>query len=358
MARIPARARRGFTLVELIVVIMIMVVLAMLVAIVAPRLREDHKVTRGAEQLQGWLFIAKQEAYRDKLPRGVRLVIDPNSPQGSLWVRECLYIEQPEEYRGGVIQVPSPYAAIIQPNPAAAPNNNPPQNATAFITRGTPGGTPLDLANTGTILAGDFLTFDVAPYTTHRIYQATFVPPQGNTPGGTHLIFAAANYYPQYPNGPTYHAVPAQGAAGAQIQAEPSFHITRQAQPRAGESSLKLPKDIIVDLVEQGTSLSQAPGLTGNVQISSAGDNALDIIFNPRGGVMGLNAAGGIGQNGPVGSTVMLWVRDSAKTFPQGEHILVAVYTRTGFIAAHPVDISAPPASWYNFVRDGKNSGM
>jgi hypothetical protein len=314
----------------------IIIVIASMAALVAPRLRENQKVTRGAEQLQGWLFVAKQEAYRDKLPRGVRLVPDPNNPN---WVRECLYIEQPEEYRGGFIQVPSPYA------PAPANNQDKTPWAYAFITRAS-AGPPLDLFNTGVIQAGDFLTFDVAPYGSYRIMGVSFQ--NGNNGAGTQLILGAAD-------GVTLHPLPAQASntVGASINQEVGFHITRQAQPRAGEATLKLPKDVIVDLTPpQSNGLSQLPGVNYQGATNSAGDNALDIIFNPRGGVMGLNSVGG----GNVGSTIILWVRDSTKTFPQGENIFVAVYGRTGFVAAHPVDLAGPTP--YTFVRDGKNSGM
>jgi prepilin-type N-terminal cleavage/methylation domain-containing protein len=358
MARNCLSIRRGFTLMELLIVIGIMIILASLVALVAPRMRESQKTTRGADLLQGWLFIAKEETYRDKLPRGVRLVRDANNPN---WVRECQYIEQPEEYRGGFVQVPSPYAAQIQPNPPASPNNNVPANATAFITRQNIG-PALDLANTGVILAGDFLTFDVAPYTTHRIYQATFVPQQGNTPGGTHLIFAAADYYtgaPPLPC-PTWSPVPAQGG-GTQIQQQTSFHIIRQARPRAGEDVLKLPKDIVIDLTPpapQGSGWSQLPGLNYPNLAINAGDNPLDIIFNPRGGVMGLNASGGNVGGQAVGSIMILWIHDSTKPYPQGDQNFVAVYGRTGFIAAHPFDMSGSATAPYTFVLDGRNSGM
>jgi hypothetical protein len=332
----------------------IIIVIASMAALVAPRLRENQKVTRGAEQLQGWLFVAKQEAYRDKLARGVRLVVDPNAPPGSVWVRECLYIEQPEEYRGGVIQVPNPQ----QPPPAPYNmyNGNAwPSTATAFIRRQTIPGqppTPLDLTQGNVVQVGDFLTFDVAPYTTHRI---AFVYPQSN---GTGLVFAAADGTPSN--------VPGSG----QIQNEPAFHITRQARPRAGEANLKLPKDIIVDLVENKAPVSQLPGIFNQQLISDAGDNALDIIFNPRGGVMGLNGITGgpltPGANGgpSAGGTIILWVRDSTKPFPpqsgqpEGENVLVVVYSRTGFVAAHPPNLTNFPNNVFSFVRDGKNSGM
>jgi type II secretory pathway pseudopilin PulG len=324
---------------ELLVVMAIIIVIASMAALVAPRLRENQKTTRGAEQLQGWLFIAKQEAYRDKLPRGVRLVPDQNNPS---WVRECLYIEQPEEYRGGFIQVPSPYAPAQQ-----NPQDKTPW-AYAFITRQN-AGPPLDLFNTGVLQPGDFLTLDVAPYGSYRIMQVSFQ--NGNQGGGTQLVLGAAD-------GVTLHPLPSMGNStlGASINQEVGFHITRQARPRAGEATLKLPKDIIVDL-NQGFSLFpganyNSPLLTGEF------NNTLDIIFNPRGGMMGINATSG----GNIGSTTILWVRDATKTYPQGEHNLVAIYGRTGFVAAHPVNFSTPNAfnqiDPYLFVRDGKNSGM
>ena len=67
--------RGAFTLVEMLVVLFILVVLATLAVALVPRLGEQQKATRGADQVSGWLLIAKQRARRDRHPVGVRLQV-------------------------------------------------------------------------------------------------------------------------------------------------------------------------------------------------------------------------------------------------------------------------------------------
>src|SRR5579864_1420022 len=353
----PRIGRSGFTLIEMLVVIFIMIILASLALVLAPRLKDDQKTTRATDHMQGWLFVAKQEAYRDKLPRGVRLV--PDTANGNpTWVKECLYIEQPEEFRGGFVQIPPPQNQQLQQMYPPPPQFNTPQQraqwqyAWAFVTGAN--GLPLNLENGDVVLPGDFFVLDVSPYGTYRIAFRKFLPQFG----GTLLYFAAAddNYINNQSQVDPYY-VPAyvtnsSNPVGSIGPGERGFHIIRQSRPRAGESSLKLPKDIIVDL-----NLSSIPAMNLNVT-----DN-LDVLFNPNGGVMGSNALGG---------KVVLWIVDSSKPrVPQvganpppskGENNLIAVYNRTGFIAAHPANISNytnPPAyDPFSFVRDGKSSGM
>src|SRR5262245_50092645 len=68
------RRRPAFTLIELLVVMTLIILLATLALLVAPRFSERQKTSMGAGQLQGWLFNAKQRAYRDRLARGVRFL--------------------------------------------------------------------------------------------------------------------------------------------------------------------------------------------------------------------------------------------------------------------------------------------
>src|SRR5690348_7170000 len=67
--------RTGFTLLEMLVVLVIVAVLATLIVALAPRFSEQTRAARGADQLQGWLLIAKQQAKRAGHPVGLRLQV-------------------------------------------------------------------------------------------------------------------------------------------------------------------------------------------------------------------------------------------------------------------------------------------
>src|SRR5882724_9495224 len=90
--------RRGVTLVELLVVILIITVLATLVVAVGPRFSEDQRASRGADQLSGWLLLARSRALRDQKPRGLRMIGDSDG-----YVRRLQFIEQPEPVYGVIL---------------------------------------------------------------------------------------------------------------------------------------------------------------------------------------------------------------------------------------------------------------
>src|SRR6267154_2106627 len=81
--------RRGMTLVELLVVMVIMLILATIVVAFAPGFSDAQKVARGADQLQGWLLSARQSARTNRVPTGLRLIVSNNV------VTDLLYIQQP-----------------------------------------------------------------------------------------------------------------------------------------------------------------------------------------------------------------------------------------------------------------------
>src|SRR5262245_26490718 len=92
--------RPGFTLIELLVVMFIISFIAGLLVLIGPALLKSDHSSRGAQTLQGILFIAKQQALRDRNPYGIRLLRDPDGQ-----VRSFQYIQQPGNFTGGQVTV-------------------------------------------------------------------------------------------------------------------------------------------------------------------------------------------------------------------------------------------------------------
>src|SRR5438105_2599730 len=87
--------RPGFTLVEMLVVLTLILILASITVAFMPRFQEKQKTARAADQLQGWLLIAKSLAKRDRTSTGIRL--QPSRANAN-YSSEMQYIQQPEDY--------------------------------------------------------------------------------------------------------------------------------------------------------------------------------------------------------------------------------------------------------------------
>lgn len=99
-----ASGRRGFTLVELLVVISLMLVLAGIMVMFWPGVNESQRAAQGASDVQGFLKIAKQRALRDQAPRGVRFFVTTVDGVAKRVV-EAQYIEQPADYVSGTVTI-------------------------------------------------------------------------------------------------------------------------------------------------------------------------------------------------------------------------------------------------------------
>ncbi len=119
----------------------------------------------------------------------------------------------------------------------------------------------------------------------------------------------------------------------------PTFYtIMRSPRPLAGEEILHLPKDVAIDLGRSIILPEQLP--TGN--------SNYDILFAPWGAVL---------RQGTSTGKIILWVRDVTKDADApGDQTLITVYTRTGVIAAHPVDLTS--GNPYSFTQDPRSSGL
>src|SRR5262245_17537372 len=96
--------RRGFTLVELLIVMGIIVLAAAILVPVTLSLSERNQVPKGASMIENALQMAKSRTLAEKLPAGIRLIQVPAnrrsivSGPGFAWYNEIQFIQQPGDY--------------------------------------------------------------------------------------------------------------------------------------------------------------------------------------------------------------------------------------------------------------------
>src|ERR1700682_4012949 len=236
------RKRPGFTLIELLVAMTIMIFLATLAVLILPRMNEQQRASKGADQLQGWLLIAKQRALRSGMPSGLRFVDDPNNP--TKFMTEVLYIEQPPDFMVNwqIPQVPRGLGINIAPNfPSAVPpiltTNSIAPAASAVLEGTTPAGqwdfTGGDTTGTTTIwpVQGQFF---VNSSGTLQAQAGDFLELQGG--GLLHqILFVESN---------TLWLASAPSNPPPSIQAIKSYRIIRGSRVLQGEEPLKLPNNV------------------------------------------------------------------------------------------------------------------
>jgi len=298
----------------MLVVISLVLLLSAIAIAVLPSAVERQKTGRGADQLQGWLLVAKQWAKRDGVPTGIRLqpgttLPNPATPN-TAWITNLQYIQYPDPF--------DPAGSKIQPGTM-------PRQVTAFSSSvdffgGTgPGNSalwPVQIGDTLEIQGGGF------------VHSITGVSSSTGGPIGDTLTLAS----PSPPFAPTAQ-----------------YRIIRAPRILPGEQTLQLPKDVAIDTMRNTTYSNPLPP-----SVNAAG--AFDILFTPSGSVLGL---------GVTVDKINLWVRDVTQdVFAPADQSLITVYVRSGFIAAHPVDVtpnpggSPPYLNPYSFTQDGRSSGL
>jgi prepilin-type N-terminal cleavage/methylation domain-containing protein len=295
----PKPARGAFTLVEMLVVMAIIIVLATIAVMIMPHITERTKAARGADNLQGWLLISRETALRDRVPRGLRLIIDPTTR----YVSTLQYIEQPDNLNIGNL-----YYNVGNPNQVDIV--------------GFDGSGGLGLNNQGNwpVQPGDFLQIQSGP----SLKITAVLPNLTATPVTTSLQTLS----------PTYALALGQPPVLPPLTIGNNFAIIRAPRPRPSEAPLQLPTDIVIDM---------------NQSIPGAIPGQYDIMFAPSGNV--------IGTLGNTTGKVILWVRDSTQDPANpGTQELITVFTRTGLIGAFPVNLAGPDP--YFYTRDPRNSGM
>ncbi len=222
-------SRPAITLIELIVVMSVIVVLGALIVGIQGSYRTQELASRGTQDLQGWLFEAKQLAQRDKAPRGIRLLADS---QGRF--SQVQFIAQPGNFTGGTI---------------------------TFVQAGIWAVSGVDLTGgLGTdqslwpIQQGDFL------YVSGGVIRGQVT---GVTVSGTQQLIQV--------NDP-------KDATGTSTT---DWYVVRSARSLPGEETRSLPEGVMVDFAPYG-SLPQRSTLPGEPPLGT-----MDILFTPTGSVTG-----------------------------------------------------------------------
>lgn len=299
------RRRNGLTLIELLVVIGIVVTIAALTVLLGPALLKQDRAATGASRLQGTLFIAKQQALRDRSPYGVRLIKDnPNDPASP--VRALQYIRRPDNFSGGQVEV------VLDPMSNVYSRVN--------YTGVDPTGGFTNAADYP-VLPGDYIQIGGQ---SEPLKQITGVTKTGPTQG----YFTVAVAY------------------GSAISPTSTYQIIRGPRPVPGEEAIALPDDVIIDFTVVGT--QPRSRMTADVLNLTPPVSNYDILFSPSGQVLGPAGADG---------KIILWVReDSPEGLNSDQQSLIVIFTRSGMIAAYPVDLSGTDP--YAFTRDPRATGL
>jgi len=331
----------GLTLVELLVVMIIMLTLMGIGVYTVFTFQSGQQVGSGSDQLQGWLLIARQKALRDQIPRGVRLQaidsttgnavdVDPTSKTGLQYATQLQYIEQAADFKGGVLR-----------------------SVTAV------GNSLYQVKFTGVDFTGGYgVGISTQLWPVQRNDTLEIGVKSGNQFTIQTVVDMVTLVVIAVPNGP----VPSTPFATS------NYRILRAPRPLASEATLQMPGTIVIDFAPRQTGPN-----TFDVHSKLQADMThlpaqhYDILFAPSGAVV---APGGNGTYANLdGGQIILWVRDigddpnNPKADTVGEQRLIVIYTRTGFIAAHPVyPTKDSSGSYYTdpyyFVRDGQSSGL
>ena len=288
--------RRGFTLVELLVVMAIFAVIATIGIYAMQPFSARSTVTNSGIIVQQWLNAAKMRAVRNRVPCGIRLlpgdeiVADDGTPLPSM-VTKCVFIEQPDDILGaGIVTDGADKMRFTLPANSAMPATLPPRS---FLE-----------VNGGTL---------------HEIESG----------GGTTIRLV--NQFP--------YAIPQNSGVLYRIILPPLISTSTSATASTQEV-LRLQRGSAINLTAN-SSLNVAPN---NVPANFTTPYALsvlspplDIMFAPNGAVTTANING---------DKIALWItgtrRNNSTTLPidpmQGQPTIVVIATRTGAIGAFPAD--------------------
>lgn len=364
------RRRDGFTLIEMLVVLIIVLALSAMFALAIMRMGDKNLVPSGAQDVQGMLAAARSRALFEKRGVGVRFIVatqnppgfpafDPTGLTGMVCVDQLQYIHDPGDFAdgwvvtdadpttpgeqqlhpdtGAVLAATDPLFGRLIYGPPRVPPGMEPYFNFSFGDAATPapGG--------GAVMPGDKVEF-------HGGGQAFTVHPLPSLVGATRSVY----HFSQTPLNRTILVLDLK--LDRPIQQPPSafprvnYRVMRQPRPVAGEAPVKLPREVAIILRDL---TGYAPPRNSFPLVSTPVTGNIDIMFEPSGRVLGSPS-----------EAIMLWLSDSASAridpatnAPNDTNwAIIGIYTRTGSISVYPVDlVSGNP---YSFAQVGRGTGM
>jgi prepilin-type N-terminal cleavage/methylation domain-containing protein len=308
MCAVRKTTRRGFTLIELMVVMGIIILLAVLGYMVLPPLSADNNRVRTLDALSEYLLTAKMRAKRDGLATGIRLLGAPGT------VSTLAYVQQPDLITGTTMG-----ASLI----SITPGTSPAPSSAAFT-----GG---DWIGAGTT-AGDSYS---------PVQPGDYLEVLGGGPA--YLITALAQTTVAGVTTTTLSLLNSNASYSATLGATSNWRILRQPRLLQGEDVKQLPGTYGIDM---------SAGKSLNVPLRSFTSGTTtttyyEILFSPSGSVVG---------TGTTAGKIVLWVSDFATVTQPGPSGLIAINIRTGFIGAY--DVNPNGTDPYSFTEDGRSGGI
>jgi len=329
----PAARLNGFTLVELLVVILIMVILTALAVWSVNFSLSAERSRSAARQVQSYLEGARNRAIYAREPRGVRFWLDTtlvDASSSGRTVNSMVFIGETNDWRVGNIHMERLNDGSPDSDKVLIIGEDQPEAKTRWV----------ELYNKGLLIEGSRIKIpdnEFGAWYTVTFLDPNFVPTAltgnklrlttpyrkpANTPDGK-LAFAPAN------TGPS------------------NYRLELPPVVLPDQEPLLLPQGIVIDLDR-----SKLPSTWTTSTL-----NRLDVLFSPRGTVTGSAAAQGLlhfyiaetadidrlQADTSIPATTIpanripseAWADDAG---PIGDRVIVTLFTLTGAISTHQVD--------------------